>query len=455
MLDLQPEVSMPSKTPAELAALLNEAFRRENVGTTWITASTLELAIRRLDPMFVPKKFGYAYFPTLLANCVDIVEAKLDKNLNPPILMVRPRERAELVAVPKNGAQTGSRPPNSAGPRAGGAGPRPVARPEPFASTEIMKWAWMPDLPATLTALATHALDERWWFGDEIDLSFPILWNYLQFTFVRLKHENKIYEVDEAESQVAAFNTGLVDKRYEPIYALFRTHTGQQRQKWQLSSFCIAGEGRDGKDLVRNFNPLPQPPHYFSRIQDMIYDVTAGKPEVDWEHVIIKNIRRLPINFVRDHVPPGFVFRDPKEMGPQERLAFFEELSRAVRRDNRTYRAIKNRLADAVDLAVKRTRWNFKTAIPHYFPREHRVNLLLPLAVVSEDHIDLALVVEKTRAGNYLGHTILPLDWAYMHARLVCRPDSDWLVPKAIELEAIDPDEPEGEDAAIAGYTRG
>lgn len=53
--------------------------------------------------------------------------------------------------------------------------------------------------------------------------------------------------------------------------------------------------------------------------------------------------------------------------------------------------------------------------------------------------MDLALAIEKTPSGNYLGHTVLPLDWAYKNARLVCRPDSDWLSFK--DITAV-----EGED---------
>ena len=37
------------------------------------------------------------------------------------------------------------------------------------------------------------------------------------------------------------------------------------------------------------------------------------------------------------------------------------------------------------------------------------------------------LVVELTQSGNYQGQTILPLREAYIDARLLCRPDSDWL----------------------------
>ena len=423
---------MESATTSELAALLAEALSRSKTETGWTNSATLGLMLRRVDSQFSPQKFGYNKLATLLANCGDVVETRLIEDHTPPLLLVRTRDTAQRPPAEDASTNGAVVRPSPNGSRIAPAPRRDTPVPAERPSSEILNWAAMPDLPATLTALATHALDERWWFGDEIDLSFPILWNYLQFTFVRLKHENKLREIDEDGSRIAAFNTGLVDKRYEPIYALFRPHNIPNRQKWLLSSFCIAGEGRDGKDLVRNFNPLPQPPHYFSRVHDMFYDVTAGKPEVDWDHVIIKNVERLPTAFLREEAPPGFAFREPSEMSPFEKRQFFQDLSDAIKRDNRVYRAIKNRLADALDLAIKRVRWNFKTAIPHYFPREQRVNLLLPLSVVSDDQIDLALVVEKTKAGNYLGHTILTLDWAYMHARLVCRPESDWLAPSTI-----------------------
>jgi hypothetical protein len=87
---------------------------------------------------------------------------------------------------------------------------------------------------------------------------------------------------------------------------------------------------------------------------------------------------------------------------------------------------------DAVDLSIKRVSWNFKTAIPQYYPRVQQLQLLLPLCLVSDERVDLVLAVERTESGSYLGHTILPLDWAYKNARLICRPDSDWLAPKHI-----------------------
>jgi uncharacterized protein DUF3825 len=120
-------------------------------------------------------------------------------------------------------------------------------------------------------------------------------------------------------------------------------------------------------------------------------------------------------------------------MDGQQRNDYGSRFRDAIRDDSQAYRSMKNRFKDAVELALKRVRWNFKTSIPQYFPARDEMSLLLPLDIVSDEQPDLALVVERTRSGNYLGHTVLPLDWAYNNARLVCQPLSDWLMPERIQ----------------------
>ena len=83
-------------------------------------------------------------------------------------------------------------------------------------------------------------------------------------------------------------------------------------------------------------------------------------------------------------------------------------------------------------LAEKRARWNFKTAVPIYNPRFNKMSLLLPLALLNDEVVDISLVVTKNASGSYQGRTVFPLTWAYRNARLVCRPDSDWLTPEKI-----------------------
>lgn len=305
----------------------------------------------------------------------------------------------------------------------------------------LLEWAYLGYMPNVLAALKGLALDERWEFKNtppNSERPFPILYSYLLETFGRLALEQKV--LVNGGASFAAFNTGLVDPRYEPIHALF-VPNDDPRAPWQLAGFCIAGEGADGQNLVRHFAPLPCAAHYFDNQMDLLYDTRAGKPELDWQHVIIERIDRYPAEFVNDHWPPGFQAQDATQMTGDERRAYYRRLGNAIEQDSRTYRRIMNRVKDAIDLSIKRVQWNFKTAIPTYYPRVRKLQLLLPVCLLSDEEVDMALAVEKTQSGSYLGHTVLPLDWAYKNARLVCRPDSDWLEPENISAEG-DEDEP-------------
>ena len=302
----------------------------------------------------------------------------------------------------------------------------------------LYEWAYLGYVPNTLAELQGLALDERWEFKNtsrDPERPYPILFSYLFHTFQRLVLERKV--VVNERASFAAFNTGLVDRRYETIYALF-VPNDDPRARWQLAGFCVAGEGADGQNLVRHFNPLPKAAHYFDSPTDLLYDTRVGKPELDWSHIIIDNISRYPKEFIEDHCPSGFALEKHPENHEDRGEQYYSDLARAIEGDNRTYRRIMNRMRDAVDLSIKRVSWNFKTAIPQYYPRVRKLQLLLPICLVSDEQVDLALAVEKTDSGKYLGHTVLPLDWAYKNARLICRPDSDWLAPEEIVEEEVD-----------------
>ncbi len=80
----------------------------------------------------------------------------------------------------------------------------------------------------------------------------------------------------------------------------------------------------------------------------------------------------------------------------------------------------------AVEAVKQRARRNYKTAVPQLHRGE--IQLVLPLSLDGSGAAHLALVIR--RAGNdYIGETILPLSWAVQNARLLARPDRDWLVP--------------------------
>ncbi len=90
--------------------------------------------------------------------------------------------------------------------------------------------------------------------------------------------------------------------------------------------------------------------------------------------------------------------------------------------------ALRRAFEEAIRLAERRVRRNYKTAIPMYSPPRDRIQLLLPLCIVSKESADLALLVDPYEQVN-MGWTVLTLDMAYNNARLLARPDSEWLIP--------------------------
>ena len=79
----------------------------------------------------------------------------------------------------------------------------------------------------------------------------------------------------------------------------------------------------------------------------------------------------------------------------------------------------------AVDNAKERVRRNYKAAVPQF--HRGKVQLLLPLCLSDPRVADLAILLAR-HEGVYRAATCLTLDMAY-NARLLARPDRDWLQP--------------------------
>lgn len=392
---------------------LKETIKENLDETGWVNLVHLgpELVKNGLDY----KNLGYPKLVYLIKSNTDVIEWRKDTSNKTPDYYVKVREEPQ-----RRSKQQRHSSPKSA----------------------LFDWAYLGNYESTIRRLKDLSLKERWYYKEQDpNYPYPILVNYLHYTFYRLtKEKDKILET----TTHATFNTGLVDHRYEPIYALFGRND-RDMQKWRLLDFCIPGEGRAGKDFVRNFKDKPGRAHYFDNVTDLLYDTKASSPELDLNHIIIDNVNRLPLGFILENAPSSISVRNPSILSVEERKTYFQALKEAISRDSKAYRSMTNRFKDALDLSLKRIEWNFKTAIPQYFPTLNAMSLLLPLSLVDDEAVDVALVVERTKSGNYLGHTILPLKWAYSNARLVARPDSDWLVAEKISTGVSDDDD-ESED---------
>ena len=89
---------------------------------------------------------------------------------------------------------------------------------------------------------------------------------------------------------------------------------------------------------------------------------------------------------------------------------------------------ITSLLKGEIDTMKKKVAANYKIAVPQYF--NGKIQLLLPLCMKDGVTPDLALVVTKNESGNfYQGHTCLTMEMAYNNARLIAKPESNWLIP--------------------------
>lgn len=223
---------------------------------------------------------------------------------------------------------------------------------------------------------------EKWSFGDRSDNA--ILKSYIEYTFRKLDEENKILIKD---NEYALFNTGLFTTFYEAIYAYFVPNKNPGRQSWFFEGFYTPYQlGMLG------VTEHPQRADYFSNPSEMVFD-TKCDIVPQYGHIFndTENFLRIPLS-IREN--------------PSKCLLFDGAVKRA------------KLMIDA----------NYKTAVPQYY--KGKIQLLIPICLVSENVPDLALVVSKNSAGNqYLGHTCLTLDMAYNNARLIARPDSSWLKP--------------------------
>lgn len=299
---------------------------------------------------------------------------------------------------------------------------------------QLENFAFLGNWSTFLAELATKAVEEDWDFKSSSMKSYHILMQYVKYTFSRLMREQKVCV--STDRTFAAFNTGLADSHYDDIYACFVPNDPGCETEWRYAGFCTAASGGLGKQLVNCFNPLPEPPSYFKSNEDLFYN-SEKQLHTDFEHIIIDNIKRLPIQFLYDQF---FDNTDARDIAEKIRVSrdrvirgdLYEKLKRIICDNNRLFIRIQNRLKDAIELAQKRVRWNYKTAVPSYFPKRNTMSLMLPLALVDESKPDVALVVELTRSGSYQGQTILTLPQAYIDARLICRLTDDWLVPSKI-----------------------
>lgn len=255
---------------------------------------------------------------------------------------------------------------------------------------ELFDFAFFPTYDKSVEYLAERLADpEDWDFTDARKKVYAILKNYLEHTFRKIKAEGKI--AYSPKNDFACFNTGLVTRNLEQIYALFEQNKIADAGKFPyvFKAFCKESDIQ----FLRAFpNNHPDIANYFQTPEDLIFNPQCRLiPQID--HIIGDNLNRFP--------------------------ASFHSLSEAE---------VRMRLSGAIDEVKKRVRTNYKLAVPQFYG--NRIQLLLPLNLTpGSPNPDLALAVHKIQHDTYTARTCLTLKMAYNNARLIVKPQSSWLKP--------------------------
>lgn len=294
----------------------------------------------------------------------------------------------------------------------------------------LSRFAIIPNIESKLVILAKLS-PEPWDYlnSDPENKFLPVLRNYIFYTFSRLRKEEKIYNVkrilfsktkmtflikknhknEKKEIECACFNTGLATKYQEEIFAYF-TKNRNKRTKidpdWVLNRFCKASDTE-----MSVFADKPEWADYFGELEsfsEVLYDNKLHH-ELKYEHILRDRELRFP---------------EPLRNLPDS--------------------LIKDLLDQGLEKARRRVRRNYKTAVPQYY--NGKLQLLLPLCLLSQEKADLALAVEKEEK-RYISRTVLKLEWAYSNARLLAKPDREWLDPvKEVDLKSLENFEEETEE---------
>lgn len=264
-------------------------------------------------------------------------------------------------------------------------------RNDPFdLPSTLYEFAQIQNFQATIDQLSHIAEQEDWTYQNPTSSAgsrLPILENYINNTYKRLATEKKV-AVSE-DKRYACFDTGLMSRtQNEPIYMMFKQNYSQTVEcYWHFDKFI-----RKGEYEVSRFSVLPEMAFFWENPSKLIYD-TRKELVVNIEHIISDNKERFP--------------------DPYSKMSDYN---------------LKLYIDGCIKAALERVRRNYKIAVPQYYLTSGTIQLLIPLCLSSPSIADLAIVVEDYGT-LYRASTCLTLDMAMNNARLLARPDRDWLNP--------------------------
>lgn len=262
------------------------------------------------------------------------------------------------------------------------------------------------DEPFAIVARATVDGIDAWHFQQErfkdkyANQKLPKLRNYLNYTFRRLvelgQGDPDRFFVTSSDGEWITFNTGLQNAHGSDLMAVFNAYKpradvpARRAPDWVFKG-CYTPNDR--KYHSHFGSKVPDIAWYSIDSRDFVFDTSYGLEKEVFDHLFERAKERAGLPNVPDEV-------------------------------------VRNYLRGAMENLVPKIRRNYKVAIPVYYVEEKRMQMLLPFNSASNASDTSCFLVERDDAAKmYRLKTIFDLDHAYFSARLITRPDKDWLNP--------------------------
>lgn len=284
----------------------------------------------------------------------------------------------------------------------------------------IFDFAFVADWQARLETLAALAEPERWTYRHTpSEKPLPILDTYVRHTFMRLTDQDRVVTSD----RLACFNTGLLTPAQEEIFGVFSVSErhdtakpiGPTNKKWFLKTWARAGDR-----VLTAFSSLPDLATYWTDPAELIFNPSL-EVQLNVDHIVRDNLTRFPVEL-------GGMLGTDGVPGDMSEPTIDEDIEHDEDGDESSGDGIplasRNALEGAMKHSVRLAQRSYRIAVPQLY--RGRIQLLLPLYLRSAVRPDLALTLER-HGEWYRAATILYTDWAYGHARLLARPNSEWL----------------------------
>lgn len=234
-----------------------------------------------------------------------------------------------------------------------------------------------------LEFLSELAEEEKWSFGDEKE--FSVLRKYILGTFSQCQKQEKILE--SADGKYSCFNTGLLTQNGNDIIGLFEKNSRANAQPWVLKKFVE----KSHRDFLDVFTEIPKLATYTSNFEELYFNPDYNII-VNTDHILDDNWERIE----------------------------------SVVKINKTI--MKTLLVGVIEEAKLRIKRNLRLVVPQFYKNE--IMYLVPVKIPTLDgnYETMALAVEKTATNQYRANTIFTKEMAYEKARLLMKPESNWLV---------------------------